>query len=119
MPERPYTQTNRYKERSYPMLKLMKDLHQKNQLTPAQALFMAPRKPDEELYDIIKDPWEIHNLAQQPKHQSTLKKFRAALKTWITQTGDQGQFPEQISSITSRDRQRIRGDNTYPTTVIR
>ena len=99
------------------MLNLMKDLHKKNQLTPAQALFMAPRKPDEELYDIIHDPWEIHNLADQPKYKSTLKKFRAVLQTWITQTGDQGQFLEQLSSITSRDRQRIQEDNTYPTKV--
>jgi len=48
MPERPYTQTNAYKERSYPMLNLMKELHAQGKLTPVQALFMAPRKPDED-----------------------------------------------------------------------
>ncbi|MHC4889138.1 MAG: sulfatase-like hydrolase/transferase [Planctomycetota bacterium] len=55
MPQRPYTQKNRYKERSYPMLPLMKELHAEGRLTPAQRLFMRPQKPDEELYDIRRE----------------------------------------------------------------
>ena len=55
-PERPYTQTNAYKERSYPVLGLMKQLHAEGKLTPAQQLFMAPRKPAEELFDLAADP---------------------------------------------------------------
>jgi arylsulfatase A-like enzyme len=100
MPERPYTQTNAYKERSYPMLNLMKELHAQNKLTPVQALFMVPRKPDEELYDIQNDPYEVHNLAASTKHQQTLKKMRSILNKWIKKTGDLGQFPEKRSSIT-------------------
>ena len=110
MPERPYTQTNAYKERSYPMLNLMKELHAKGKLTPVQALFMAPRKPDEELYDIRTDPYEIHNLANSPKYQQTLKKMRAILEKWIEDTSDMGRFPEKKSSITPRDRKRIYGE---------
>ena len=37
-----------------------------NELTPAQQLFMAPAKPEEELYDVRTDPHEIHNLAKDP-----------------------------------------------------
>jgi len=110
MPERPYTQKNRYKERSYPMLSLMKELHAVGKLTPVQALFMAARKPDEELYDIRNDPYELHNLAASAKHQRTLKKMRAILDKWIKETGDKGQFPEKESAITKRDRERIRED---------
>ena len=109
MPERPYTQTNAYKERSYPMLNLMKELHAQGKLTPVQALFMAPRKPDEELYDILIDPWEVNNLAASPKYRQTLEKMRATLKRWIEETGDMGRFPEKPSSITPRDRKRIYG----------
>ncbi len=94
MPERPYTQTNAYKERSYPMLNLMKELHTQGKLTPVQALFMAPRKPDEELYDIKNDPYEINNLAASSEHQQTLKKMRAILDKWIKDTSDMGRFPE-------------------------
>jgi arylsulfatase A-like enzyme len=110
MPERPYTQTNAYKERSYPMLNLMKELHAEGKLTPVQALFMAPRKPDEELYDIQKDPYEIHNLANSPKYQQTLEKMRRILEKWIEDTSDMGRFPEKKSSITPRDRKRIYGE---------
>ncbi len=115
MPDRPYTQKNRYKERSYPMLALMKELHAQGKLTPVQALFMAPQKPDEELYDIQNDPYEINNLAASSKHQKTLKKMRAILQRWIKDTGDMGQFPEKLNAITSRDRQRIiEEDKSWP-----
>ena len=110
MPERPYIQTNAYKERSYPMLNLMKELHAQGKLTPAQAMFMAPRKPDEELYDIKNDPYETNNLASSPEHQQTLKKMRAILDKWIKETSDMGRFPEKPSSITPRDRKRIYGE---------
>jgi arylsulfatase A-like enzyme len=108
MPQRPYTQKNEYKETSYPMLNLMKELHAQGKLTPVQALFMAPRKPDEELFDLRSDPWEINNLAASPEHHKTLKRMRAILEKWIKDTGDQGQFPEKESSITPRDRERIK-----------
>jgi hypothetical protein len=77
-------------------------------LTPVQALFMAPRKPDEELFDLRSDPWEINSLAASPDRQKTLKRMRAILEKWTKDTGDEGQFPEQDSSITPRDRERIR-----------
>jgi hypothetical protein len=69
---------------------------------------MAPRKPDEELFDLRSDPWEINNLAASPDCQKTLKRMRAILEKWIKDTGDQGRFPEKESSITPRDRERIR-----------
>jgi len=109
MPERPYTQPNAYKEQSYPMLNLMKELHAQGKLTPVQALFMAPRKPDEELYDLTADPWEVNNLAASPEHQQTLKDMRAILDGWIKQTGDKGQFPEKPDAVTKQDRVKIYG----------
>jgi uncharacterized sulfatase len=110
MPERPYTQINRYKERSYPMLPLMKKLHAQGKLTPIQALFMAPRKPVEELYDIQNDPYEINNLADSQQHRKTLNKMRKILDKWIQDTGDKGQFPEPESAIQPRDLERIKED---------
>ncbi|MGB2823856.1 MAG: sulfatase/phosphatase domain-containing protein, partial [Phycisphaerae bacterium] len=95
MPERPYTQKNAYKERAYPMLKVMKDLHAEGKLTPVQQLFMAERRPEEELYDIQADPWEVKDLAASPGHQDVLKKMRGILEAWIKETGDKGQFPEK------------------------
>jgi N-sulfoglucosamine sulfohydrolase len=96
------------------MLGLMKELHAQGKLTSVQALFMAPRRPDEELYDIRNDPYEINNLAASPKHSKTLKKMRATLDKWIKDTCDQGQFPEKFSAITPRDRERIIEDGSWP-----
>ncbi|GEO07096.1 sulfatase [Adhaeribacter aerolatus] len=94
-PERPYMQPNKYKETQYPMWNLLKELHAQGKLTPAQALFAAPTKPAEELYDIVNDPYELNNLAASAKHQATLKKMRGILENWIKQTNDQGQYPEK------------------------
>jgi hypothetical protein len=57
---------------------------------------MADRAPEEELYDIDTDPYEITNLATstQPQHKETLARLRGALDTWITETKDQGHLPE-------------------------
>lgn len=94
-PERPYMQANKYKETQYPMWNLLKELNTQGKLTPAQALFVAPTKPAEELYDIVNDPYELHNLAASAKHGTTLKKMRGILDNWIKQTDDQGQYPEK------------------------
>ena len=64
MPERPYLQTNRYKIHTYPMLRLILKLHQEGKLSGPPAALVATRRPAEELYDTLKDPHEIHNLAQ-------------------------------------------------------
>jgi hypothetical protein len=88
----------------------MRQLHSEGKLTPVQALFMAPRKPVEELYDIQKDPYEINNLADSQQHQKTLKKMRKILEKWIKDTGDKGQFPEPESAIQPRDLERIKED---------
>ena len=98
MPERAYTQLNRYKERAYPMLPLMRTLHEEGKLTPVQQLFMAERRPEEELYDIQADPWEIRNLAASPQHQDTLKSLRERLEKWVVDTDDKGRFPEKADA---------------------
>src|SRR5262249_11469847 len=78
MPERPFLQPNAYKERSYPVWNLLKELHVQGKLTPAQAFLTAPTMPAEELYDLDNDPHEINNLAtsSQSEHQIVLKRLR-------------------------------------------
>jgi len=93
MPERPYAQLNRYKE-TYPVMRLMRRLHKEGKLTPEQALFMAERRPEEELYELQADPHELNNLASSPSHQELLQKMRRTLADWIKETGDMGEVPE-------------------------
>lgn len=93
-PERAYMQPNKYKETEYPVWNLLKQLKAEGKLTKAQALFTADTKPKEELYDIVKDPYELNNLANDKSHIIQLSKMRNILEQWIIETGDKGQVPE-------------------------
>jgi len=98
-PDRPYTQSNAYKRKQYPVLTLMEVLHKRGELTPEQARFMAPTRPKEELYDLQADPYELHNLADEPEAAGTLKELRAELERWIEETDDRGRIPEDRETI--------------------
>jgi arylsulfatase A-like enzyme len=98
MPERPYTQANNYIETQYPTLGVMKKLHAEGKLNDAQALFMKPRKPEYELYDVIADPHEVQNLADTPQRKNTLQELSRKLDRWIEESNDQGRFPEKDSA---------------------
>jgi arylsulfatase A-like enzyme len=93
-PDRPFLQANDYKERSYPVWNLIKELNAQGKLDPVQAALAAPAMPPEELFDLDADPYEIKNLATSPAHQAVLKRLRAALEKWIEDTNDQGRIPE-------------------------
>ena len=71
-------------------------------LPPAAQLFMAPTKPVEELYDLEKDPHELHNLADSPNHQEILTRMRKAHLEWVLETKDLGLMPEP--EIVERER---------------
>lgn len=90
LPAVPYMQWNPYKEREYPTWNLIKELQAKGRLTPAQALFAAPHKPLEELYDLETDPYEIHNLALDPAYREHLERLRGQLDTWLAAGPDHG-----------------------------
>ncbi len=96
MPERPFLALNRYKEKCFLVLPLLRELHAASKLTGPPVALMATRLPDEELYDIESDPHEIRNLAMSstPEHGAALARLRAALDTWIVETGDRGHIPE-------------------------
>jgi N-sulfoglucosamine sulfohydrolase len=94
-PDRPYTQPNAYKERQYPVLQELKDLHKAGKLTPEQEHFMAAKRPAEELYDLKADPHEVHNLAADPMYDAKRKEMGAILDNWIKETHDQGEKPEE------------------------
>jgi arylsulfatase A-like enzyme len=98
MPDQPFTALNRYKEKCFLVMPLMRQLHAEGKLTPVQAALMAPRLPDEELYDLHPrgDRHEIRNLVSSatPAHQDALKRLRAELDRWIKETKDQGAIPE-------------------------
>lgn len=96
MPEVPLMAPNAYKEKQYPVWSLIKELYASDKLTPIQATLCQSRMPEEELYDLETDPYEVNNLATsaQPSHQKVLKRLRCALEKWMTDTQDQGRIPK-------------------------
>lgn len=82
MPERAYCQFNNYKETSYPVLALLNVLNLKGELTPEQAHFMAATKPEFELFDMINDPNEMYNLADDPNYQTIKTELLSELNNW-------------------------------------
>lgn len=86
---------NRYKEKCFAIKPLMRELLAAGKLTGAARQLMTPLPP-EQLFDTHSDPHETENLADSndPEHQAALLKMRAALDTWIAETGDRGEFAE-------------------------
>lgn len=108
-PERPYAQQNVYKDTQYPTLAAMRQLHEEGRLSGAPALFLAPTRPAEELYDLETDPHEIRNLAGSAEHQAKLDEMRRILEEWIRRTGDQGARPEAGPTAWDKDRTEVDG----------
>jgi arylsulfatase A-like enzyme len=99
LPAIPYQQTNPYKEKEYPTWNLLKQLKAEGKLNATQALFAAPAKPIEELYDLAADPHEVNNLAASPAHEPRLVAMRKLVDDWVVATGDQGAVMEDPVAI--------------------
>ncbi|HET6777992.1 MAG TPA: sulfatase [Gemmatimonadales bacterium] len=71
-----------------------------HRLTVAQQrLFESPR-PRLELYDLERDPWELHNVAADARYAGELGELAGVLQQWIEESDD---FPAAF---------RVRDDNT-------
>mgnify|MGYP000863873932 CR=1 FL=1 len=92
-PELPYAQHIKYMD-EMPMLQEMRRLHAEGKLTGPPALWFAPTKPTEELYDCDSDPHEIRNLAADPAHRARLEEMRAEHEGWRRQYPDLTALPE-------------------------
>ncbi|MCP3927866.1 MAG: sulfatase [Bacteroidetes bacterium] len=46
------------------------------------------KRPEEELYDVAADPFQLNNLAEKKESRKILKKMRASLKEWMAETND-------------------------------
>lgn len=55
----------------------------------ADILHRYHARPAEELYDLVHDPDEQHNLAGRPEHAERLAAMRRELDGWMQSTGDQ------------------------------
>ena len=100
LPNRPYLQPSRYKD-GKPFMPVLRELFAAGKLNQAQSLHLAETRPEEELYDLRSDPWEIHNLARDSAHKGQLDKMRAILARWELDSDDRGRFPEPTAMYDS------------------
>jgi hypothetical protein len=99
--ERPHLQPCRYKDDKAIVQKL-RELHAAKKLDDlTEKLLFAPTRPKEELYDLIADPFEVNNLAAEPKHAATLAAMRKRLVEWEEKTDDKGRNPEPMAMYES------------------
>jgi len=83
-----------------PSFKVLRARAKAGRLNPAQRrLFEAPRARLE-LYDLEADPWELRNVADEPRYARQVRQLAAVLQEWMEQTDD---FPATY---------RVRDDNT-------
>ncbi len=92
MPYRIYGQHLDYLWRA-PSIRSWEEAYLNGECNETQSRFWEPKRI-EELYDTENDPWEINNLADNPKYKEVLDRMRAANKAWVTRIYDTGFIPE-------------------------
>ncbi|WP_236973516.1 sulfatase family protein [Membranihabitans maritimus] len=92
---RPHSQRDQYRD-GYSFTKALRKLNLNGDLNELQSRFFEPTRPPEELYDIVNDPFETINLANDPGYKDVLHKNRNRLHSWMIQNGDMGLIPEPI-----------------------
>lgn len=100
LPNRPYLQPCAYKDAKRILIALRR-CHKDGKLNDVQKLLFRAVRPPEELYDLHADPFEIHNLAEDPEYTDKLKELRGRLDDWMHRTGDQGRTPESSEMFDS------------------
>ena len=108
LPDRSYAQKNHYKDTSYPALQVMRQLQEEGKLTGPAARWLAPMRPEFELYNLDADPHEIENLADDSQHAATLRQLRSVLDGWVEDSNDHGReleatLPDEYSFRTMVD----------------
>lgn len=97
-PEKPYTQYNAYKRNFYPTLILLEYLKEEGKLNADQLKFLADSKPEEELYDIKNDPFELNNLANQKDYIKIKEKLKLKMDHFLKEI-DVANYPENQEEV--------------------
>lgn len=94
MPELPWYQKIDYRIRMSAMMREILELNDQGNLNPYTKAWFNTPKDIEELYDTKADPWQLHNIANDPKYKDKLNEMRSAYKNWLKDVGDMSHVSE-------------------------
>ena len=94
-PERPYVLPSDFRDHM-PLMRELIEQNESGQLKGPTTLWFRQHRDREELFDTLRDPYEISNLADDPIQATQLRKMRRALDDWLEENPDLGFLPEQI-----------------------
>lgn len=82
------------------MLEMMR-LDAEGKLNSNQKKWMAETRPAEELYDVKADPFQLNNLADDPKYKVVIAEMRLQQDNWAIKINDMGRMnePEMIEQM--------------------
>ena len=90
MPQVPWDAQQGYLDLNRPAVHVMRSLMSKRKLSAAESVFLQNKKPQEELYDLQKDPHQLNNLAANPEYKEVLEDMRLKEKEWLSKNKDYG-----------------------------
>jgi arylsulfatase A-like enzyme len=79
-------------------VKNLRELYASGELPAKLKEIYFGERPAEELYDVTKDPHQLHNLAADPKFAAELNRHRGFLTAWMAK-GDMGVGEEPIEEM--------------------
>ncbi|MEM9894970.1 MAG: sulfatase [Bacteroidota bacterium] len=100
-----------YRERIPTMQELLR-LRDASKLTKEQSKWFRESKPEEELFDLLADPHELNNLADDPAYREELRKLSKEMDRWLEKINDDPSLPEA-----ELIQQLWKGENQQPKTA--
>jgi arylsulfatase A-like enzyme len=90
---------SRYMDLAYrkqqPSMREILRLKDEGKLTSTQARWFEPKGSVEEFYDVKNDPYQLHDLSDDPKYQTELERFRKVFREHQQKIPDMGSVPEK------------------------
>ena len=82
-----------YRKQMHPLYHVLNIYHELGRLTPEQQALVDPM-PEELLFDVEADPFEVKNLISDPQYAEVLQEMRTQLQNWQEKTTDHGMNPD-------------------------
>jgi hypothetical protein len=95
-PEIPFARRTRYQEQA-PAVIAMRDAWAQGKVSGDEAVWFAPDRAEEELFDVSVDPHCLCNVAGDPAQAGVLVEHRRALDAHLEAVGDWGAVREQVA----------------------